>query len=77
MVELFLVDCLKVQQGVQSGFVHNESLALVYQVAAVLPIHLVINQIQKLNELHRKLERHSGLNIELLVVEWLTGFILN
>lgn len=73
----FLVDCLKVQQGVQSGFVHNESLALVHQVAAVLPIHVVIDQIQKLNELHRKLERHSGLNIELLVVEWLTGFILN
>ncbi|MGR5266092.1 DNA polymerase III subunit delta' C-terminal domain-containing protein, partial [Photobacterium damselae] len=47
------------------------------QVAAVLPIHVVIDQIQKLNELHRQLDRHSGLNIELLVVEWLTGFILN
>ncbi|WP_318451037.1 DNA polymerase III subunit delta' [Photobacterium leiognathi] len=71
----FLVDCIKYQQGVSDHFVHVESFASVQQVASSVPTALLIDQSRKINTLYRKLEQYTGLNIELLVVEWLTGFI--
>lgn len=71
----FLVDCIKYQQGVSNSFVHNESLVAVQQVATQVSGALLLEQSRKINTLYRKLEQHTGLNIELLVVEWLTGFI--
>ena len=56
----------------------NVSLAsqqLSQQVATQISGALLLEQSRKINTLYRKLEQHTGLNIELLVVEWLTGFI--
>ncbi|MGF1713948.1 DNA polymerase III subunit delta' [Photobacterium chitinilyticum] len=71
----FLVDCIKLQQGVSTHFVHNESLDKVQAVASQINPAVLLSQVRKANELHRKLEKHTGLNEELLIVEWLTGFI--
>lgn len=71
----FLVDCIKYQQGVSNCFVHSESLNKVQAVAAAVNPAVLLSQVRKVNELHRQLEMHSGLNEELLIVEWLTGFI--
>ncbi|MCG7587790.1 DNA polymerase III subunit delta' C-terminal domain-containing protein [Photobacterium sp. OFAV2-7] len=71
----FLVDCIKLQQGVSSHLVHSESVDKVQAVAAKISPTILLTQVRKANELHRKLEKHTGLNEELLVVEWLTGFI--
>lgn len=71
----FLVDCIKFQQGVTGYLTHSESIDKIQSVAQAVPSTILIQQVRKINELHRKLERHSGLNIELLIVEWLTGFI--
>ncbi|WP_299013891.1 DNA polymerase III subunit delta' [uncultured Photobacterium sp.] len=71
----FLVDCIKCQQGVSSCFVHSESLDKVQAVAATANPAVLLAQVRKVNELYRQLETHSGLNEELLIVEWLTGFI--
>lgn len=71
----FLVDCIKYQQGVRDCFVHDESLAAVEHVANLVSTAVLLEQSRKINTLYRKLEQHTGLNIELLVVEWLTGFI--
>lgn len=71
----FLVDCIKLQQGVTGYLTHSESINKVQSVAQTVPSTILIQQVRKINELHRKLEKHSGLNIELLIVEWLTGFI--
>lgn len=71
----FLVDCIKLQQGVSSHLVHCESVDKVQSVALKISPAVLLSQVRKANELHRKLEKHTGLNEELLVVEWLTGFI--
>ncbi|MGF1725535.1 DNA polymerase III subunit delta' [Photobacterium nomapromontoriensis] len=71
----FMVDCMKLQQGVTQQLVHCESVPLVQQAASVVSPMVFMTQIRKANELCQQLERHSGLNTELLVVEWLTGFI--
>ena len=71
----FLVDCIKLQQGVSAHLVHSESLEKVRAVASRVSPAVLMAQLRKANELHQKLEKHSGLNEELLIVEWLTGFI--
>jgi len=71
----FLVDCIKLQQGVSTHLVHNESLDKVQAVASQISPAVLLSQVRKANELHRKLEKHTGLNEELLIVEWLAGFI--
>ncbi|MGF1730992.1 DNA polymerase III subunit delta' [Photobacterium kasasachensis] len=71
----FLIDCIKLQQGVSSYLVHSESVDKVQAVAAKISPAVLLTQVRKANELHRKLEKHTGLNEELLIVEWLTGFI--
>ncbi|GAB6262051.1 DNA polymerase III subunit delta' [Photobacterium sp. 53610] len=71
----FLVDCLKIQQGVVGYLVHAESSALAGQVAAQLQQSLLLGQIKALNALIRELEAHPGLNDELLITDWLSGFI--
>ncbi|MCM0147394.1 DNA polymerase III subunit delta' [Photobacterium galatheae] len=71
----FLVDCLKIQQGVAGYLVHAESSALAGQVAVQLHQSLLLKQIKALNALIRELEAHPGLNDELLITDWLSGFI--
>ena len=71
----FLLDCIKLQQGVTAHLVHCESQDNVRAVAARISPTVLLTQVRKVNELHQKLEKHSGLNEELLIVEWLTGFI--
>ncbi|PSW16965.1 DNA polymerase III subunit delta' [Photobacterium sanctipauli] len=71
----FMVDCLKLQQGAAGHLVHSESLPLVQQAAAVVTPATLISQSRKANALYQQLERHTGLNAELLLVEWLTGFM--
>lgn len=71
----FLVDCIKLQQGVEAHLVHDESLDKVQAVASQVNPIVLLSQVRKANELHQKLEKHTGLNEELLIVEWLTGFI--
>ncbi|MGR5062555.1 DNA polymerase III subunit delta' [Photobacterium sp. DNB22_13_2] len=71
----FLVDCMKWQQGVTSHLVHSESLPLVEQAAGAIAPMTLIEQTRQANTLYQKLERHPGLNAELLIVEWLTGFM--
>ncbi|KLV08973.1 DNA polymerase III subunit delta' [Photobacterium aquae] len=74
-VSYFLVDCLKLQQGAGSFLVHSESLPLVQQAAAAVTSPLLMNQIRKANALHRQLDTHTGLNTELLIMDWLMGFM--
>ncbi|MGF1757307.1 DNA polymerase III subunit delta' [Photobacterium sagamiensis] len=71
----FMVDCIKLQQGVSEYLVHGESLAKVQTVAGLVPPAVLIQQVRKINELHRMLEKQRGLNTDLLLVEWLTGFL--
>lgn len=71
----FLVDCLKWQQGVTEHLIHCESLPLVQQAAATTDPILLQSQIRKANALLRQLEQQTGLNQELLIVDWLTGFM--
>ncbi|MCW8330807.1 DNA polymerase III subunit delta' [Photobacterium sp. SDRW27] len=71
----FLVDCIKLQQGAAAHLVHRESLDKVQAVASQVTPAVLMTQVRKANELHKKLEKHTGLNEELLIVEWLTGFI--
>lgn len=71
----FMVDCMKLQQGVTQQLVHCESVPLVQRAATVISPLILMHQIRKANALCQQLERHSGLNTELLVVEWLTGFM--
>lgn len=75
LLSYFLVDCLKWQQGATQYLVHQESLPAVEAVATTIPTALLLEQVRNLNNLHRQLAKHTGLNIELLVVEWLSGFI--
>lgn len=72
----FMVDCMKVQQGVTQHLIHCESLPLVQQAAATISPMLLISQIKKANALYQQLDQHSGLNTELLMVDWLTGFMV-
>ncbi|QUJ68369.1 DNA polymerase III subunit delta' [Photobacterium sp. GJ3] len=71
----FLVDCLKVHQGAVNYLIHAESAVLVQQVATQVNQQTLLQQIQALNALIRELESHSGLNHELLMTDWLSGFI--
>ncbi|MGF1686105.1 DNA polymerase III subunit delta' [Photobacterium japonica] len=71
----FMVDCMKVQQGVTQHLIHCESLPLVQQAAASISPMLLISQIKQANALYQQLDQHSGLNTELLMVDWLTGFM--
>lgn len=71
----FLVDCIKLQQGAGAHLVHCESAALVQAVAAQISPAVLLHQVQQVNALQRQLETHPGLNEELLIVNWLTGFI--
>ncbi|MDO6705745.1 DNA polymerase III subunit delta' [Photobacterium sp. 1_MG-2023] len=71
----FLVDCLKVHQGAVNYLIHAESAVLVQQVATQVNQQTLLQQIQALNALIRELESHSGLNHELLITDWLSGFI--
>lgn len=75
LLSYFLVDCLKWQQGATQYLVHQESLPAVEAVATTIPTALLLEQVRNLNNLHRQLAKQTGLNIELLVVEWLSGFI--
>ncbi|WP_120511292.1 DNA polymerase III subunit delta' [Photobacterium salinisoli] len=71
----FLVDCLKVRQGAEQHLIHCESAPLVRQVAGLLTTATLLAQLKGLNALIRELETHPGLNDELLISDWLSGFI--
>ncbi|MGF1698843.1 DNA polymerase III subunit delta' [Photobacterium makurazakiensis] len=71
----FMVDCLKLQQGVSSHLVHSESLPLIQQAASMVTPAVLMSQSRKANALFQQLDHHTGLNTELLLVEWLTGFM--
>ncbi|UTV26784.1 DNA polymerase III subunit delta' [Photobacterium atrarenae] len=71
----FLVDCIKLQQGAGSHLIHCESVGLVQAVAGQLSPAVLLRQVHQVNALQRQLETHPGLNEELLIVNWLTGFM--
>ncbi|WP_261857984.1 DNA polymerase III subunit delta' [Photobacterium sanguinicancri] len=74
-LSFFLLDCIKYQQGVTSHLVHQESVTKVEQVARTVPAAVLIRQARQINQLHQQLQKHTGLNSELLIVKWLSTFL--
>ncbi|MGF1788041.1 DNA polymerase III subunit delta' [Photobacterium swingsii] len=74
-LSFFLLDCIKFQQGAAGYLVHQESATWVEQVARAVPIAVLIRQARQINQLHQQLQKHTGLNSELLIVEWLSTFL--
>lgn len=70
-----LADIQKVQQGVVEGVVHCNSMEVLRTLSSKLSINTVHQQFKSLNELRNQLNVHSGLNEELLISQWLFGFI--
>lgn len=74
-LSFFLLDCIKLQQGAGQYLVHRESASWVQKVAQAVPAATLIRQARQINKLHQQLQKHTGLNDELLIVEWLSTFL--
>ncbi|MGL5290619.1 MAG: DNA polymerase III subunit delta' C-terminal domain-containing protein, partial [Vibrionaceae bacterium] len=72
-LSLLLIDAVKIQNGLPEAVAHCQSLALLQQLAR-LPKALLLAQWRALLLLKKKLAKHSGLNRELLLSEWLAQF---
>lgn len=70
---LFL-DVMKLQQGTKEGLVHTDLVSKLSTLSTRSPPTLICTQLQELNKLQALIVKHSGLNKELLISSWLSGF---
>ena len=71
-----LMDALKCQQGITVNWVHcDQSATDIQRLSLLIPTERLIQQINHINRLRQRLDQHSGLNRELLIIEWLTDFM--
>ncbi len=73
-LSFLLLDVAKIQQGTREGLVHINSANQLEMLANTMSLTKTFDQLMSLNELISDLRRHSGLNYELMLGDWLTQF---
>ncbi|MGF1769245.1 DNA polymerase III subunit delta' [Enterovibrio makurazakiensis] len=73
-LSFLLLDVMKTQQGSQEAIVHCDAMDALQQIAKAVPLAKVMSQLMALNKLKAELVKHTGLNGELLLSRWLSGF---
>lgn len=74
-LSFILLDVMKIKQGTTEGIVHCEHLEQLHIFAVQIADETLSKQFVALNQLKSKLAKHSGLNTELLLAEWLIDFM--
>lgn len=67
----FLLDVMKWRQGATNALIHHHHQPVVVKVAEALQTHQLHSQLRALHHMQRQLTKHSGLNTELVISQWL------
>ncbi|WP_407330606.1 DNA polymerase III subunit delta' [Enterovibrio sp. 27052020O] len=73
-LSFLLLDVMKAQQGSQEAIVHCDSTEQLHAIGKAVNPSKVTSQLMALNKLKAELVKHTGLNSELLLSRWLSGF---